>query len=122
MMAMELNDTRTLEAIRILADVLDEMAGPERLECLMAANALRQVLETQSETALNFARQAFESLDPSIRTEIRNEATEAAIKFIQAKEKAAKAPNPRLVRPAPKQPSPVLDAINSGGMRTERKW
>lgn len=121
-MSMELNDDKTLEAIRILADVLDDMAGPERLECLMAANALRQVLETKSETALSFARQAFESLDPAIRQEIRSEATEAAIKVIQIRQKAAKGPNPRLVRPAPKSPSPVLDAINSGGMRTERKW
>lgn len=123
MMSVELNDAKTLEAIKILADVLDDMAGPERLECLMAANALRQVLSTQSETALNFARQAFESLDPAIRSEIRSEATEAAIRVIQAREKAAKPSTKRLVRqPAQKGPSTILDAINGGGMRTERKW
>lgn len=121
-MSMQLNDSRTLEAIGILANVLDEMAGPERLECLMAANALRQVLETQSETALNFARQAFESLDSDIRVEIRDEATEAAFKVVEQRGKAAKVANQRLIRPAPKSASPVLDAINRGGMRTERKW
>ncbi|HYE51917.1 MAG TPA: hypothetical protein VEB20_20150 [Azospirillaceae bacterium] len=116
-MAVRLNDPKTLQAIGILADVLDELSGPERLECLMAANALRQVLETKSETALNFARQAFESLDPGVRRQIQTEATDAAIKVIEENRKGAARPK------KPQGPvSPILDAINAGGMKTERKW
>ncbi|ACI99430.1 MULTISPECIES: hypothetical protein [Rhodospirillales] len=119
-MPVRLSDPATLEAIRILADVLDEIAGPEKLECLMAANALRQVLETQSETALNFARQAFESLDPQVRRQIQTDATDSAVRVMQETRKA------RASGAMPKRPpgpsSPFLDAINSGGMKTERKW
>jgi hypothetical protein len=119
-MAVSLDDSKTLEAIRILADVLDDLAGPDKLECLMAANALRQVLETQSETALGFARQAFESLEPSVRDEIRSEATEAAVKVMEQKQKNLRGPNQRLTR-VTKPGGGILDALN-GGLRTERKW
>lgn len=121
MTPVPLNDPKTLEAIGILASVLDEITGPERLECLMAANALRQVVETKSETAMNFARQAFESLDGDVRRRIESDATESAINLL---ERSRRTVNPRLQRPAPpKAPSStVLDAINAGGMRTERKW
>lgn len=123
MMQLRLDDTGTLEAIRILSDVLDDMAGPEKLECLMAANALRQVLETKSETAMNFARQAFESLDPSIRVQIRSDATEVAVKLMEERTRLPKPSQTRLSRtPAKPTGATVLDAINSGGMRTERKW
>lgn len=120
-MSVRLNDPKTLEAIGILAGVLDEITGPERLECLMAANALRQVVETKSETALNFARQAFESLDTDVRRRIQTDATDTAVRFI---ERTRRGVTPRLQRPAvPKSTgNPVLDAINSGGMHTERKW
>ena len=117
-MAVRLNDPKTLQAIGILADVLDELSGPERLECLMAANALRQVLETKSETALAFARQAFESLDPGVRRQIQTDATDTAIKVIEATRKGAPASKGKAKGPI----SPVLDAINAGGMKTERKW
>lgn len=116
-MPVRLSDPATLEAIRILADVLDEIAGPEKLECLMAANALRQVLETRSETALNFARQAFESLEPQVRRQIQTDATDSAIRVMEENRRT------RASGTTPKRPaSPFLDAINSGGMKTERKW
>jgi len=123
-MQVRLNDPTTLQAIGILADVLDDITGPERLECLMAANALRQVVETQSQTALNFARQAFESLPGGVRHKIHTDATEAAVQVVQRhRDQGPRIIAGRLARPAPKpSASPMLDALNSGGLKTERKW
>jgi hypothetical protein len=119
-MSVELNDPKTLEAIGILAGVLDDVTGPDRLECLMAANALRQVVESRSENALLFARQAFESLDGDVRRRVENDATATAVKVM---EQAQRRPNPRMVRGAPKSTgSTFLDALNAGGLKTERKW
>jgi hypothetical protein len=119
-MSVELNDPKTLEAIGILAGVLDDVTGPDRLECLMAANALRQVVESRSENALLFARQAFESLDGDVRRRVENDATTTAVKVM---EQARRKPNPRMVRSAPKSTgSAFLDALNAGGLKTERKW
>ena len=118
-MSVELNDPKTLEAIGILAGVLDDVTGPDRLECLMAANALRQVVETQSENALNFARQAFETLDANIRRRVEGDATSSAVKLM---EQARRKPNPRLVRATKPSGSSFLEALNSGGLKTERKW
>ena len=119
-MSLELNDPKTLEAIGILANTLDDITGPERLECLMAANALRQVVETQSENALNFAREAFQSLDGDIRRRVETDATDTAVKVM---EQARRKPNPRMVRASkPKAGNSFLDALNGGQMKTERKW
>ncbi|QJE71937.1 hypothetical protein HHL28_01355 [Aerophototrophica crusticola] len=119
-MSLQLNDPKMLEAIGILANVLDDITGPERLECLMAANALRQVVETKSESALTFAQQAFESLEPDVRRRIHTDATETAIKVM---ERANRRTNPRLSRPAGKPSGGgILDALNTGGLKTERKW
>lgn len=118
-MSVELNDPKTLEAIGILANVLDDVTGPERLECLMAANALRQVVETRSENALTFARQAFESLDGDIRRRLETDATSTAVK---AMEQARRKPNPRMLRAQKSSGSSFLDALNAGGLKTERKW
>ncbi|MFY8092715.1 MAG: hypothetical protein ACOVN0_04455 [Niveispirillum sp.] len=119
-MSVELNDPKTLEAIGILAGALDDVTGPERLECLMAANALRQVVETRSENALQFAQQAFESLDEGVRRRVETDATTTAIKVV---EQANKKPNPRMVRAQrPKAGGSFLDALNGGQLKTERKW
>ncbi|WP_049974686.1 hypothetical protein [Azospirillum sp. B4] len=118
-MNLRLNDTKTLQAIGILADVLDDLSGPERLECLMAANALRQVLETRSENALVFAREAFESLESDVRRQIHTDATEAAIKVVATTRAQGTL---RASRDRKSTGSPFLDAINAGGMKTERKW
>ncbi|MFV3076436.1 hypothetical protein [Niveispirillum fermenti] len=119
-MSVELKDPKTLEAIGILANALDDVTGPERLECLMAANALRQVVESQSENALSFAQQAFESLDSDVRRRVENDATTTAIKVV---EQARRRPNPRMVRSGkPKGGNSFLDALNGGQMKTERKW
>lgn len=122
MTTLSLNDPLTLRAIGILADVLDDLSGPERLECLMAANALRQVLETRSENALAFANEAFSSLEPDVRRQIQTDATDSAVKALEkAGEKAAK-PAARAVRE--RGASPFLDAINTGksGGKSERRW
>jgi hypothetical protein len=124
-MTLTLNDPKTLQAIHILADVLDDVTGIERLECLMAANALRQVAETRSETALNFAKQTFDSLDADIRRRVEGDATASAEKVAhQGKRK----PNARMVRAASVPPATpkavgvsILDALN-GQMKTERRW
>lgn len=118
-MSVELKDPKTLEAIGILASTLDDITGPDRLECLMAANALRQVVETQSENALTFARQAFEGLDGDVRRRVENDATTTAIKVV---EQAKRKPNPRMVRAKAGKSNSFLDALNGGQMKTERKW
>lgn len=136
MTSLQLDDTKTLQAIGILADVLDELSGPERLECLMAANALRQVLETRSENALAFANEAFESLDSDVRNQIHTEATDNAFKLVEQvraarnaggdKGKATPLPSrPAAVPPRDRKPgaSPFLDAVNQRGLgNTERRW
>lgn len=114
-MSLQLNDPKTLEAMGILANVLDDITGPERLECLMAANALRQVVDTRSEAALDFARQAFESLNGDVRRRIHSDATETAIRAV---ERATR----RLEAPRPKHTGGILDALNNSGLRSERKW
>jgi hypothetical protein len=120
-MAIRLSDPKTLQAMGILADSLDHMAGPENLECMMAANAIRQVLETKSEMALRFARQAFESLEPELRQQVHNDATDNAVKMMKSQKRGA-AITPK--RGAKGSGSPFLDAVNrgSGPMKTERKW
>lgn len=140
MTSLQLDDSKTLQAIGILADVLDELSGPERLECLMAANALRQVLETRSENALAFANEAFESLDSDVRNQIHTEATDSAFKLVEqtraarttggGKDKAAPLPQrPAAAPPRERKPgaSPFLDAVNQRGTgaslsNTERRW
>ena len=119
--ALRSNDGKTLEAMGILADSLDHLSGPEHLDCMMAANAIRQVLETKSEMALRFARQAFESLDGDIRRQVHSDATDSAIKLMKvAKRGAAITPKKRSTG------SPFLDAVNRGqsssALKTERKW
>ena len=87
---------------------------------MMAANAIRQVLETKSEMALRFARQAFESLDSDIRRQVHSDATDSAIKLMRdAKRGAAITPKKK------SSGSPFLDAVNRGqgpNLKTERKW
>jgi hypothetical protein len=118
--ALRTNDNATLQAMGILADSLDHLSGPEHLDCMMAANAIRQVLETKSEMALRFARQAFESLDSDIRRQVHSDATDSAIKLMRdAKRGAAITPKKK------SSGSPFLDAVNRGqgaNLKTERKW
>lgn len=110
MTPVRLDDDRTLVAIGIMADVLDRPRGQAKLECMMTAKALRQVLETRSQSAFDFAVRAFQRIDPGIRREIAGEATTVA----------------RRIRGQPSGPRPVgagadmgglLDAINTRGLR-----
>ena len=85
---MSLEDNRTLQAIGILADVLDEVSGPGVLDTVLVSKALRQVLATRSRPAFDFASRAFSTLDPSLRRQIASEAGHAA-------EEAARQGQPR---------------------------
>ncbi|CAK0743863.1 conserved hypothetical protein [uncultured Gammaproteobacteria bacterium] len=75
---MSLEDNRTLQAIGILADVLDEVSGPGVLDTVLVSKALRQVLATRSRPAFDFASRAFSTLDPILRGQIASEAGHAA--------------------------------------------
>lgn len=80
---MSLEDNRTLQAIGILADVLDEVSGPGVLDTVLVSKALRQVLATRSRPAFDFASRAFSTLDPNLRRQIASEADHAAEEAIR---------------------------------------
>lgn len=80
---LSLNDHSTLQAIGILADVLDKVSGPTVLDTVLVSKALRQVLATRSQPALDFASRAFMTLDPEIRVRIAENAEEAAVESMR---------------------------------------
>ncbi|CAK0761750.1 DUF222 domain-containing protein [Azospirillaceae bacterium] len=69
-----LDDARTLQAIGILADVIDGVSGPGVIDTVLVSKALRQVLATRSQPAFDFAARAFSSLDPKVKQQIAHDA------------------------------------------------
>ena len=67
---ISLDDNQTLQAIGILADVLDGVDGPGGLDTVLVSKALRQVIATKSQPAFEFATRAFNTLDPSVRRRV----------------------------------------------------
>lgn len=116
---LSLEDSRTLQAIGILADVLDKVSGPTILDTVLVSKALRQVLATRSQPAFDFASRAFMTLDPDIREKIAGDAADAAQEALKLRGRVSGllADKPRTVPgPAPKpqsQPTSFLAALNS---------
>lgn len=75
---LSLDDNRTLQAIGILADVLDGVDGPGGLDTVLVSKALRQVIATKSLPAFEFASRAFNTLEPSVRRQVAADADHAA--------------------------------------------
>ncbi|MBP2233188.1 hypothetical protein [Azospirillum agricola] len=75
---LSLDDHRTLQAIGILADVLDGVDGPGGLDTVLVSKALRQVIATKSKPAFEFASRAFNTLDPEVRRKVKADADTAA--------------------------------------------
>ena len=63
MPSLRLDDDQTIQAIGILADVLDRFSGVTSLECTLVSKALRQVQQTRSQIGMDFASRAFATLD-----------------------------------------------------------
>ena len=64
MPSLRLDDDQTIQAIGILADVLDRFSGVTSLECTLVSKALRQVQQTRSQIGMDFASRAFATLEP----------------------------------------------------------
>ena len=117
MPSLRLEDDQTIQAIGILADVLDRFSGVTSLECTLVSKALRQVQQTRSQIGMDFASRAFATLEPEIRRQIADDATDAAM------EATGELKLPKLRAPRPVNPAPtgLLGAINNRGASRNRK-
>lgn len=106
---IKLDDERTIQAIGILADVLDHFSGSTQLECTLVSKALRQVQATKSQIGMDFAARAFATLEPEVRRQIADEAEEAAQDFA-----AGSGRLPRLRPPRPDSPEAAVHAQVTG--------
>lgn len=121
--SLSLDDQHTLQAIGILADVLDRIAGPTVLDTVLVSKALRQALATRSLPALDFASRAFATLDPEIKRRIADSAQETARETTGTRERLAQllagapAPAPSRKLVGLSQPTGFLAALNARGRR-----
>ncbi|MEI7610957.1 MAG: hypothetical protein WCJ64_26530 [Rhodospirillaceae bacterium] len=110
---LPLDDKRTLQAIGILADALDDVSGAGVLDTVLVSKALRQVLATKSRPAFDFASRAFSTLDPEVKRQV---AVDASTK---AREHAAQSSEEALPigirRAATNAPTGILGALNARG-------
>jgi hypothetical protein len=114
MPSLRLDDDQTIQAIGILADVLDRFSGVTSLECTLVSKALRQVQQTRSQIGMDFASRAFATLEPEIRRQI---AADAAVEASNG----LKLPKLRAPRPVNPAPTGLLGAINNRGASRNRK-
>ena len=117
MPSLRLDDDHTIQAIGILADVLDRFSGVTSLECTLVSKALRQVQQTRSQIGMDFASRAFATLEPEIRRQIADDATDAAVEASNG----LKLPKLRAPRPINPAPTGLLGAINNRGVSRSRK-
>ncbi|HYD32478.1 MAG TPA: hypothetical protein VEB64_16670 [Azospirillaceae bacterium] len=121
---LSLEDSNTLQAISILADVLDKVSGPTILDTVLVSKALRQVLATKSQPAFDFASRAFMTLDPELRVKIAEDAEEAVQETMKLRGRVSGLLNDMKARPPgsipgpaprsqPSQPTSFLAALNS---------
>lgn len=87
MQTIALDDDSTLEAIGILADVLDDASNHGGLDTVLVSKALRQVIATRSQPAFDFANRAFNTLDPSIRQRVAANADNAAHEAVELRQR-----------------------------------
>jgi len=120
---MSLDDKRTLQAIGILADALDDVSGAGVLDTVLVSKALRQVLATKSKPAFDFASRAFSTLDPEVKRQVAVDASD------KAREKAGQLSEEALPsgvrRAAVATPAPsatgILAALNTRGRAPPRR-
>ena len=89
MQSIALDDDGTLEAIGILADVLDGVSDRGGLDTVLVSKALRQVIATRSQPAFDFAARAFGTLDPTIRQRVAVDADQAAHEAVELRHRVA---------------------------------
>lgn len=114
-----LDDDRTLEAIGILADVLDDQTERGGLDTVLVSKALRQVIATRSQPAFDFASRAFNNLEPGVRRRVADGADEAARRSVDLRRRAvgflATAPQ------RPRQPRGEPALITALNLRSRRR-
>ncbi len=86
---LPLDDNRTIQAIGILADVLDGVSGPGGLDTVLVSKALRQVIATRSQPAFDFASRAFSTLDGQVKLRVAREAQIAARDAVELRGRVA---------------------------------
>ncbi len=120
-LSLSLDDNRTLQAIGILADVLDGLSGPSVLDTVLVSKALRQVIATRSRPAYDFASRAFSTLEPDIKRQVAHDADVAAREAVELRGRVA-----GFLRDAPKRPvrdsgSSLLNALNTRTRRPSKR-
>lgn len=116
MPSLRLDDDHTIQAIGILADVLDRFSGMTSLECTLVSKALRQVQQTRSQIGMDFASRAFATLEPDVRRRIADDATDAALEVTST----MKLPKLRAPRPTAPPATGLLGAINNRGAKPRK--
>ncbi|MEI6986511.1 MAG: hypothetical protein WCK65_10305 [Rhodospirillaceae bacterium] len=114
---LPLDDKRTLQAIGILADTLDDVSGAGVLDTVLVSKALRQVLATKSKPAFDFASRAFSTLDPEVKRQV---AQDADIKARAKSNAKSEETLPASIRRPTTPSGGLLSAINDGGRGARR--
>lgn len=119
METFSLDDNRTLQAIGILADVLDGVTEAGGLDTVLVSKALRQVIATKSQPAFDFAAKAFNTLDPDVRRRVADDAETAAQDAVDLRGRVGGfLSTPPRRAPTANQPTSLLTALN---LRSRRK-
>lgn len=122
MQSIALDDDHTLEAIGILADVLDGISERGGLDTVLVSKALRQVIATRSQPAFDFATRAFNTLDPALRQRVAADADTAAHDAIELRNRIGGFLAMPARRPAAAQGQPaLLTALNLRSRRRSAK-
>ncbi|MGQ9368508.1 hypothetical protein [Azospirillum sp. A39] len=117
---LSLEDNQTIQAIGILADVLDGVSGPGGLDTVLVSKALRQVIATRSRPAFEFASRAFNTLDPGVRRQVAKDASAAAQESVELRARVGGFLN-TAPRKAPGQgPQQGTNFLNALNLRARR--
>ncbi len=118
---LPLDDPRTLQAIGILADALDDVSGAGVLDTVLVSKALRQVLASRSRPAFDFASRAFSTLDPEVKRQVAVDATaKARAQVARGLVEPALPIGIRKAATAVPAPSGILGALNNRGRPPRR--
>ncbi len=101
METFSLEDNHTLQAIGILADVLDGVSAQGALDTVLVSKALRQVIATKSQPAFEFASRAFSTLDPAVRRQVATDADHAARDSVELRNRVGGFLGTPVRKPAP---------------------
>jgi len=119
---LSLDDNATIQAIGILADVLDSVSGPGVLDTVLVSKALRQVMATRSQPAFDFASRAFSTLEPTLKRRVAQDADHAAHDAVELRHRVAGFLNtaPAAPRKAPLPVAPSAAPAPSAASRSSR--